>query len=69
MGLVEYQDRIRLRLHSGGSLDQVERDLIDRSPFSEEQRAALWLFAAAVARSQAERPAAARHDPLSRSVT
>jgi alkylhydroperoxidase family enzyme len=52
MALVEAQDSIRARLRGGASLAQVEREMIDPSPFGEEQRAALWLFAAAMARSE-----------------
>jgi hypothetical protein len=55
MGLVEDQERIGARLRRGASLEQVERELIDPSSFSEEQRAALWLFASAVARSTPRR--------------
>ena len=45
MGLVELQESIRSRLRHGGSLDQVETEIIDPSPFTTEQKAALWLFA------------------------
>ncbi len=50
MGLVEVQERIGALLRRGASLEQVERDVITPSPFTEEQRAALWLFAHATAR-------------------
>jgi hypothetical protein len=45
MPLVEAQERIRERLRRGASLDRVEREVIAPAPFSEEQKAALWLFA------------------------
>ena len=51
MGLVEVQERIRLRLGRGASLEQVQTEIIAPSAFSEEQKAALWMFAAPVARS------------------
>ncbi len=50
MTLDELQERIRLRLLHGGSLEQVEAEIIDPSPYSPEQKAALWLFAFSTAR-------------------
>jgi len=41
----ELEERIRLRLDHGGSLEQVEAEIIDPSGYSPEQKAALWLFA------------------------
>jgi hypothetical protein len=61
MTLVELQERIRLRLHHGGSLDQVEVEIIDPSPFSAEQKAALWLFASVTSRRLRRGP---RRPPL-----
>ena len=49
MGLVELQERIDRRLRSGGTLANVEAEIIDPSDFSEEQRAALWFYASATA--------------------
>lgn len=58
MGLVELQERIHARLCHGGSLRDVEREIIDPSPFSDEQKAALWLYASATApkRTQGSSP-------------
>jgi len=58
MDLVELQERIDLRLHHGGSLDDVEAEIIAPSGFGEEQKAALWLFASATVpkRTQRRRP-------------
>jgi hypothetical protein len=50
MTLDELQERIRLRLSHGGSLEQVEAEIIDPSPYSPDQKAALWLFAFSTAR-------------------
>jgi hypothetical protein len=58
MGLFELQQRIDKRLRGGGSLADVEREIIDPSPFSEEQRAALWLHASAL---RPRDPRGARH--------
>jgi hypothetical protein len=47
MPLVETQERIDERFGEGRSLAEVEEEIIDPAPFSEEQRAALWLYASA----------------------
>ena len=47
MTLAESQERIDERVRQGGSLAQVEEEIIDSAPFGEEQRAALWLYASA----------------------
>jgi len=47
MALVESRDRIHERLSHGGSLAEVTAEIIDPAPYSEEQKAALWLYAAA----------------------
>ena len=47
MPLLETQERIDERFGDGGSLAEVEEEIIDPAPFSEEQRAALWLYASA----------------------
>ncbi len=47
MGLVESQERIDVRLRHGGSLSDVEHEIIDPSPLTTEQKAALWLYASA----------------------
>lgn len=56
MKLVELQERIRLRLVHGGSLDQVEAEIIDPSPFNREQKAALWVFASVTDRKLRREP-------------
>jgi hypothetical protein len=56
MRLVELQERIRVRLAHGGSLAQVEAEIIDPSPFNREQRAALWLFASVTHRKLRREP-------------
>ena len=43
--IVECQERIRSRMRRGGSLDDVEEEIIGRSRLYERQKAALWLFA------------------------
>ena len=43
MALVESQERIHERLSHGGSLTDVTAEIIDPAPYSEEQKAALWL--------------------------
>ena len=56
MGLVELQESILRRLRYGGSLDQVEIEIIEPSPFTTEQKAALWLFASVTARKLRREP-------------
>jgi hypothetical protein len=67
MGLVESQARIDDRVHDGGSLDQVENEIIEPAPFAEEQKAALWLYASAtIPRHLAEVTAATAQQSRSR---
>jgi len=47
MALAEPQERIDERVRQGGSVAEVEEEIIDPAPVSEEQRAALWLYASA----------------------
>ena len=47
MTLAESPERIDERVRQGGSLAQVEEEIIDSAPCGEEQRAALWLYASA----------------------
>ena len=58
MGLVESQERIEIRLRHGGSLSDVEREIIDPSPLTTEQKAALWLYASATMPKHANRSTA-----------
>ena len=55
MELVELQELIRLRISHGGSLDEVEEEIIHPALFGEEQKAALWLYASALARPRRRR--------------
>jgi hypothetical protein len=55
VALVESQGRIDARLSHGGSLRDVEREIIDPSPFPNEQKAALWLYASATVRKRTQR--------------
>lgn len=43
--LDEYQSRIAERMERGGSVDDVDEEIIGPSPFTNEQKAALWLYA------------------------
>jgi hypothetical protein len=45
MQFAELQAKIRERVHRGGSLDEIEATVIDRSPLDDDRRAALWLYA------------------------
>lgn len=56
MPLAELREHVQLALHHGDSLDEVEAEIIDPAPLHEEQKAALWLFGAAVARSGPKSP-------------
>jgi len=47
MALAEPQERIDERVRQGGSVAEVEEEIIDPAPVSEEHRAALWLYASA----------------------
>ena len=66
MALAELRERIDERLRQGGSLEQVEDEIIDLAPVSEEQKAALWLYASAtlptdLTRSQPRRLSSRAH--------
>ena len=55
MALANSQERFDERFRQGGSLAQVEQEIIDSASSGEEQRAALWLYAsAAIPRDLAE---------------
>lgn len=45
-GVVELQEKIAARIGHGGSLADVKREIIDPCPLGNDQRAALWLYAA-----------------------
>ena len=44
--IVELQDKIAARIHHGGSLADVRREIIEVSSLDEHQRNALWCYAA-----------------------
>lgn len=45
MELTDSEERIDKRLGHGGSLDQVEREMIDLSAFDENQKSGLRMYA------------------------
>jgi hypothetical protein len=47
MAVVGSQERIDERVRQGGSLAQVEEEIIESAPSGAEQKAALWLYASA----------------------
>jgi len=44
--VVEPQEKIAARIHHGGSLADVRREIIEVSSLDEHQRNALWFYAA-----------------------
>jgi hypothetical protein len=67
MALAEPQERIDKRVRQGGSLAEVEEEIIDPAPYGEEQKAALWLYASATIPGHlAEATAEAAHESRSR---
>lgn len=58
LGMVDVQVQISQRLLEGATLDEIEEEIIDPSPFRDEQKSALWLFAwLSMSRDQFEREA------------
>ena len=47
MSLLEAQQNIHARLRHGGSMGEVKREIIDAGAWDADQKAALWLYAAA----------------------
>lgn len=45
MGVLELQKRIRARMRSGDSLEDVEEQIIDPAHLDPDQKAVLWLYA------------------------
>ena len=45
MSMVEEQSRIVAMMERGATFDDVEEDVINPAPFSDDEKAALWLFA------------------------
>ena len=45
MSIVEEQSRIIEMMDGGATFDDVEEDVINRGPFDDDEKAALWLFA------------------------
>lgn len=58
--IVECQERIRLRMRGGGSFDDVEAEIIERSGLDKRQKAALWLYAWSFLPKRIQRAEAAR---------
>jgi hypothetical protein len=46
LGLVDLQQKIAARVDHGGSLADVRDEIIDPSSLGEDERAALWFYAA-----------------------
>ena len=44
-GTVPLQERIAAMMHNGASLDRVEKEVIEPSALTPDQKAALWLYA------------------------
>jgi hypothetical protein len=53
-------ERIARRIADGASLDEIERGLIEPTQLSENQKAALWLFAWSLQPPRAQRAEASR---------
>ncbi|MEA2468621.1 MAG: hypothetical protein QOJ57_2747 [Thermoleophilaceae bacterium] len=45
MTMVEEQSRIVAMMERGATFDDVEEGVINRAPFSDDEKAALWLYA------------------------
>jgi hypothetical protein len=58
--IVEFQERIRIRMRGGGSFDDVESEIIERSGLDERQKAALWLYAWSFVPKRVQRAEAGR---------
>ncbi|HEX5924743.1 MAG TPA: hypothetical protein VFY45_12985 [Baekduia sp.] len=54
----ELQHTIAAALSDGSELDAIEQQIINRAPLDEEQKSALWLYAAALTQRPARRPLA-----------
>jgi hypothetical protein len=45
MRMVEEQSRIITMMERGATFDDVEEGVINRAPYDDDEKAALWLFA------------------------
>ena len=52
---------VRLRMSRGGSVDDVDAEIIEPSEFSAEEKAALWLYAWSYVPRRSQRRWADRH--------
>jgi len=59
--LTEYQAEIATRMRRGDTFASVEEQLIDPSPFSEGEKAALWLFGWSFVNWRRQRREAVKH--------
>ena len=60
---------VRRRMSRGGSVDDVEAEIIEPSSFSAEEKAALWLYAWSYVPRRAQRRSAELHLRLAGSRT
>ena len=42
---MRFQDRIKTRMARGGTIDDIDAEIIEPSDLSADQKAALWLYA------------------------
>jgi hypothetical protein len=61
MSMVEEQSRIITMMERGATFDDVEEDVINRAPFDDDEKAALWLFAWSFIPSGEQRYEASQH--------
>ena len=62
--LKEYQAAVAARMRRGDTFASVEDELIDPSPLSEREKAALWLFGWSFVNWRRQRREAVRHIEL-----
>jgi hypothetical protein len=43
--IVRFQDRIQKRMARGGTIDDIDAEIIEPADLSADQKAALWLYA------------------------
>ena len=59
--LGQARDDVRLRMRRGGSVDDVDAEIIEPSAFSADEKAALWLYAWSFVPGRMQRRWADRH--------
>lgn len=59
--VIRLQERVAAMMRSGAPLDQVESEVIDPSELSEDQKAALWLYAWSFMEGKEQRDSATRY--------